>query len=316
MNAHTAQHFVLTMAVLAILAGQPVIQTVRADDPNALWDTSALVDASWDSATRSITAYNPAEHPDLAPGTTRTAISVSGWVSVLDANDLIAVTTDHAAAFQAFDHDGNEVLFDPNAVTPSPVRTWFLDDRAQVFSVELHLDPNQAYVASLSELTLTIEGLYGQPFTTIDLSVETTEDWVELVPRYRIHVEEVNAVDDTCHIVIREEITDVHSRSSRSFTPSDGIWGEEIASHRDPVRKFSDVDVIVHVGVVDADGNPVDGRRSTSSRGSNGVFTGTREFTFDNCPDTEGLRIRYTIAMDLYEMLIPLTLTEISIPGL
>ena len=316
MNAYPAWHFVRIVSTVMILAGLPAVGAAQASDPNALWEASDLFVASWESATLAITVYNPIERPDIDPLTRTHVITVAGNVHILDTNDLIAVSTTHATALQAFDQDGTEVRFDPNAPEKSPGRTWILGDKPKAFSVELHLDPNQAVPTSLSELDFTVEALYGQPFTTIDIPLEVTEEWIELVPRYRIHVEEVNVVDDACHIIIREEITDVHAGSSRSFDPNGHPW-EEMSCFGDVLYKFSEFDVVSNAKIVDTDGHPVrGGNRGSSSSGRDGMRTGTRTFTFYNCSDTEDFRIRYTIAMDLYEMPIPLMLTDISVPGM
>ncbi len=320
MNARRMPDVAGTMALVIVLVGLATSQAASAADPNmndALWDSSVLFAASWASATRSLTAYNPVERPDKDPEAFKTVLAVSGTVYILDTNDLIAVTTGNTRALQAFDQDGNDVRFDPNAPALPLGRTWTLGDQPQTFSVELHLDPEQPYVASLSELHFMIDALYGQPFATVDIPWETTEDWVELVPRYRIHIEEADSTDGTCHLLVREEIADVYRRAGDSFDPNDGPW-EEIPFYGHPPRDFGELDVISNVDIVDAKGNPVDGGgpRSMSSRLGNGMATVTREFTLYHPLGAEDLRIRYTIAIDVYEMPIPLTLTEIPVPGL
>lgn len=186
----------------------------------------------------------------------------------------------------------------------------------KAFSIELHLDPNQAVPTSLSELDFTVEALYGQPFTTIDIPVEITEEWIELVPRYRVRVAEVNSVDDVCHIIVKGEVTDVHSSGSYSFDPNDGPW-EERGCYGDVLR-FSDLDVISRGEIIDAGEAPSwsGGTISHSSRSADGGRDLTWEFTLHNCTGTENLLIHCTTAMAPYEMPIPLVLTDISVPGM
>jgi len=275
---------------------------------------SDLFEATWESATLSITAYNPVEKPDIDPLTRKNVITVTGHVYILDTNDLIAVSTIHATALQVLDQDGNEVIFDPNAVVQSPGHTWMLGDQPKTFSVELRLDPNQACPTSLSELDFAVDALYGQPFSTAILPLETTEDGTELSSRYRVRVAEANVVDDLCHLVIEEEIQGVSGVGIRSFDPNDGPW-EESVDPRGRARKITDlVDFIVTHEIIDAEGNLL--RNTGPSRYSLKMGTATFRLTLYDCTNTKGLYVRYTFAIGIYKMPIRLTLTDIPVPGL
>ncbi len=312
MNVCVRPLFIAAIVVICVGA----VSTTRADDPNALRDGMGLLTASWDSATRCITAYNPGARADLPEGTALTTIKVSGGVGVVDFNDLIAVATTHATALWALDGDGKAVLFDPNAVVRPSGNAWVLGDRPRTFCVELPLDLDQPYVASLSELAFTVDALYGDPFVTIDVPIEASEEWIELAPRYRIQITDVTHADDTCRFTVKEEILEVYSHVSWPFDPNEDHW-DETATASDVSRKVADFDVIDHVRILDTEGTPVlPGGLVRSWRLSGGMVTGTRTFTLYECASTEDLRIRYTIAMAPYEVPILLTLTDIPIPGL
>lgn len=147
----------------------------------------------------------------------------------LDTNDLIAVATTNANAIQAFDYDDNDVLFDPNAPVPSLARTWELGEQPKAFAVELPLDPNQTFPQSLSELDFTVDGLYGQPFTTVDLPLEATEDWIDLAPNYRLRIEEVNLLDGVCRVC--DGLHYLRFRAEFAFCPDGcGLKGHDLES--------------------------------------------------------------------------------------
>ncbi len=305
-------------AIAIVLIGTVTASTLWADDPNELRDGTGLITASWESATRNITTYNPSVRPDLPEGTALTTLKVSGSVEVLDFNDLIAVSTTHATALWAFDQDGDAVLFDPNAVVRPAGNAWVLGDRPKTFGVELPLDLDQPYVASLSELAFTVDALYGQPFATIDVPIEVSEDWIELVPRYRIRITDVNQSGGFCWFTIDEEITDVHSHMGCRFDPNFSGWDETTPrSPRGGIRRVTDYDFIDNVQVVDVQGNRVSVQGfHSASHPTDSTVTGLRQYTLYNCESLDAVRVRYTIAMDPYEVPILLTLTDIPIPGL
>jgi hypothetical protein len=208
------------------------------------------------------------------------------------------------------------VFFDLNIPEPNLGRTWMLGEKPKPFSVELNLDPDQTYPTILSELDFTVDALYGQPFATIDLPVEVTEDWIELAPCYRIRVDEVSMVDNVCHIVVKGEVTDVSGSGSYPFDPN--IPWDEHVSPRGTVYRLSDLDIISRTELVDTGETPSwsGGSNSHSNRSADGGRDLSWNFTLHNCTGTENLLLHYTIAMDPYEIPIPLTLTEIAVPGL
>ena len=284
-----------------------------ADDPNVPLEPSTAFVADWDSVTLAITGRNPIDA--LAR---REAITVSGSIYVLDSNDLIAISMTNTAPLWAFDQDGHEVLFDPNAVVAEPARTWELGDQPQAFSVTLTLDPNQPRPASLAELDFTVEALYGRPFRTVAFPAEVTDDWIELTPEFRVRITDANVAGDRCTVVIEEEITlDMHGMGRRSFDPNRGPWVEEPWPDGS-VDKLSDLDFLTDVYLCDVDGNPV-GNGGSSSRThsglATGVTTGTRKLTRYDCPSLEGVYVYYTFALDLYETPIHLRLSDIPVPG-
>jgi len=316
MNAHTRRHLIGTLIIVALLAGPPTVGTAQTEDPNTLWDASDLFAATWGSATLSVTTYNPSEHPDMAPQARKRVITVDGNVYPLDVNDLVALSTTHVTALRAFDQDAIEVLFDPNAVEQSPGRTWILGDKPSGFSLPIHLAPDQPCPSSLSELNFTVDALYGKPFVTLDLPVESTEEWIEAAPGFRVRVEEVNTVDDVCHIVVKGSITDVSGSGSYSFDPN-AVWEEHVSRQGD-VHKTSDLDVIYRVEIIDVGETPSwnGARKSGSSRSAEGGRELTYDYILRNCTGTENMLIRLNVVMYPYEIPIPLTLTEIPVPGL
>ncbi len=314
MNGYVARHFRLATAATMVLIWTMSIAAVQADDPNAVRDGTGLLAATWDSATRCLTAHNPKARPDVAEGTVQTTIKVSGSVEVLDFNDLIAVATTRATALWAFDQDGEAVLFDADAVVRPDGNVWVLGDRPKTFCVELPLDFDQPYVASLSELAFTVEALYGQPFTTIDVPIEVSQAWIEIVPRYRIQITKTDQLDDHCFIAVTEEVLDVSGSANGPFDPNAHYWDETADWYH--TSKVVNFDVISHAEIVDLEGRPVRSAHSYQGSSREGMLTQTREFTLNDCASLEELRIRYTIAMDPYEATILLTLTDIPVPGL
>lgn len=312
MNGNATLRLFLTLTSLAL------VPSAWADDPNVALEPSTAFVADWDSVTLAVTGYNPIGSPDGNPPVQREAISVEGNVYILDTNDLIAISTTNTAPLWAFDQDGHEVLFDPNAVVVEPARTWELGDQPQVFRVTLPLDPNQPRPTSLSEFDFTVEALYGRPFRTVAIPAEVTDDWIELTPEFRLRITDANVVGDRCTVVIEEEITlDIDGVGSRSFDPNLGPWVEELWPDG-RVNKFSDLDLLTDIDLTDVDGNRIGsgGSSSSSHRGmGTGVTTGTRKLTRYNCSSLEGVYVYYTFALDLYEAPIHLRLSDIPVPG-
>lgn len=307
MRPHTHQQGIPMILAAVLMTALTTIGTAQTDDPNALFA------ADWDSATLAVTVFRS----DDATPAVKNVVSVTGNVYIPDVNDLVAVSGTHAAAVQAFDQDGAEVLFDPNVVEPEPGRTWWLGTEPLAYSVAMRLDPNQLIPTSLSELDFTVEAMYAESYITVDLPLEVTTEPIELLPNFHVSVTEVNVAGETCVVATVATITDVSGRSTRSFDPNDGPW-EETILHSGRVITLSDLDVIYREAIVDADGNADTRIRGTShaSHSSGGVTTATARFTLRDCSDVEGLYLRYTIAMYPYEVPILLTVTDVAIPGL
>ena len=312
---HTLRAAICMFVAIHLVAG-PTLGPVALGSDAGLSDSSGIMVPSWKSVTLSLTTYNPTERPDQEPGKPEKVIAVSGQVHILDANDLIAVADANTAVLCAFDQDGQEVLFDPNAYPKDPNRAWMLGAAAKPFSTRMKLDPNQAAPSILSALDFTVDALYGQPFTFIDLPFAPTDDWMELFPGFRTLVEATSSQDGRCTCSIKEEIVGMGALSYRSFDPEDGVW-EERWPMSGLIFKLSDHDLIYHVDIVDLEGKLVQsGGGRMSAHGGGGVIETSREITLSQCTDTTTLQIRYTIAVDPYEAQIPLTLAQIPVPGL
>jgi len=312
MNVRTTTWLLLSLVSIFAAA------TARADDPNLPAALSSAFAADWDAVTLTVTGYNPSGSPADAAPPREEVITVAGHVHVFDSNDLIAVSTTNTTPLWAFDQDGSDVVFDPNAVAIEPARTWDLGERAKPFRVSLTLDADQVRPTSLMQLDFTAEALYGRPFRTVAIPVEVTEDWIELAPDYRVHVTETRVVDETAYVTLAEEIAfRIASSASRSFDPNDGPWVDHVFRNG-KVEPVSDYDYVARGYLGDIDGNEVGsggGFRHPHSGMSTGLTTGALELTVGHCPTLEGAYIHLTFALKLYATPIHLTLTDIPIPG-
>jgi len=233
-----------------------------------------------------------------------------------DANDLVAVSTTHAMALQAFDQDGLEVPFDPNAIVLELARRWWLGDEPRAYAVELHLDPNQAVPPLLSRLDFMVEALYAQPFATFELPLEVSAEPIVLLPNVQVRITEVSVANETCSVTTEATMTDISGTTDQTFEPEGGFW-DEYVSPRGRVFSLSDTDVIFRAAIVDSEGNQVrrGGSERHATRSSGGVVVATTSFVINDCPSAEGLYLRYRIAMYPYEVPIFLTLEDVAIPG-
>jgi hypothetical protein len=305
------------VAAVALAMSLTALGIAQADDPNALADPPALFAADWDTASLAVTIYNPAADPNGKGPARKDVVTVTGTVYPPDVNDLVAFSATHAAALQAFDQDGREVLFDPDAVVLQPGRRWWLDDRPVAYAVELYLDPNQTVPTSLSQLDFTVQALYAQPFTTVVLPLEVSVEPIALLGNFQVRITDVNVVGAICSVAVEATMTDISGTADRPFDPEEGYWDEHV-SPRGHVFIVSDPDVIFRAAIVDSDGNHVrrGGSESHSTRSSGGVVVATTGFVIHDCLSTEGLYLRYRIAMYPYEVPILLTLQDVAIPGL
>jgi hypothetical protein len=175
-------------------------------------------------------------------------------------------------------------------------------------------------------LGLTVDALYGRPFVTTEIPIEASDDWIELLPRYRIRNTGIEQDDNVCRFTLQEEVRDVNRYIDHPLDPNAGDWDETApASWHDFARpwwgdsgKPTDFDVITNIRIVNTQGQVV--ANTLVSYGSwelgAGMLKITRSFVVFDCAATGDLRLHFTIAMDPYEVPILLTLTDIAIPGL
>jgi len=304
MYPHGPQSSILALAVATCVGILTTPGSAQTDDPNALFA------AGWHSASLAVTI----DRPDGKSSAVKNVVSVAGHVYVPDANDLVAVSTTHAAAVHAFDQNGVEIHFDPEAVTLEPGRSWWLGRAPRLYRVELHLDPNQALPTALSRLDLTVEALYAESYMTVDLPLAVTEEPIELLPNCHVSITDVNVADEVCAVATKVVTANVFGSGTMSFDPNDGPWEETVI--RDHVLRMSDLDVVFRATLVDGAGRTVPAAASHRTQSSDGVTTGTTRLEVRDCTGLDGLYLRYTVAMYPYDVPILLTLTNVAIPGL
>lgn len=290
--------------------------TLALDANEVMWDSSSVFSSKWNSVALSSIRQNQLKHPEQAAKPKDIILSISGKIEILDPNNFIAMDAQNSVVCQALDGDGNEIMLQ-NVTSPFKlVHCWdLLDTSPRSFRLQLQLDPNQPVPTSLSQVDFFVYTLYGQPFATFDVPFEPMDDWLELMPGFRVFVEKAESQNGECWFVVKQEML------SGGFI--NGILREDydLCSSRFRTTFYrnafdlTDYDFVSAVVLVDAQGDPVPGQGHGyhATRGVVKIREDREQGSID-CGDGIAA-IRFNVAATPYKRVVPMTLTDITVLG-
>jgi hypothetical protein len=278
------------------------------NDPNeVLWDSQSVFSPEWESRIVSNIAKNPATNPLFENHPERT-IAISGNLKILDANNLLGINTEHSTLCQALDQTGNPIEVSNVPAPFQPRRGWhMLPSTPRPLSIELLLDPDQPMPTALSQVDFFVYSYYARSIVVVDVPFQASQDWIDLVPGLSVQIDGAEYEEEANRWRFHTR------RRNFSNTLTIGILTQDYT-----VTEYSlldRVDMICNMDFVDQLGEVVTsyGTRhiddvKARSRGHATAITGGY-FTWD-----QGIEfVRFTIALEPYHMIVPLTLTDIPI---
>jgi hypothetical protein len=218
------------------------------------------------------------------------------------------------------DQDGQEIyrVDSPSRsrsyrATEDALRLAAFTGRADEFSlsVGIPLEADQGYPSSLSRLEWSMKALIAETFTTVDIPFEADEEWVEVVPGLEIRVNEASATEGSYIYQIQA----VYDPNLVSYGTGGHwhFWSDEEL----PATLMMDMEML------NAAGEPVRGPNTSGGFGggtsSHSTDEGLMEATSngygrcDACGDVA--TIRFTFALDAYEVEARLVLEDVPVPG-
>lgn len=284
------------------------------------WDPAKHLVPFWESVRLDSEIENPDRNPEADPKGLR-QLAVQAGVELIDYENLIGIDRFERSVV-ALDQDGQEIyrVDDPlrsrfYQATEDALRLAAFSGRSDEFnlSVSIPLEANQGYPSSLSRLDWSMNALIAETSTTVDIPFEVSEDWVEVVPGLEVLVEVASATEGS-YIYKIQAIYDPNLASYGTIG-SWNFWPDQ----KLPAALMMDMEML------NAAGQSV---RDLTSSGSFGFGGGTssrlteeglREATSngqgrcDACGDVA--TIRFTFALDAYEVEAHLALENVPVPG-
>ncbi|MHC4207242.1 MAG: hypothetical protein ACYSTT_21510 [Planctomycetota bacterium] len=280
---------------------------VEPNDPN--WTPSDCFVAAWESVTFSSVLYNPEEDSDASGYESQQTLTISCNLYKADLRNLLSDTTFlRPSKVSAVDDQNNVYTEDyPDSffhvridTTPRPS---FLADRPAHLSLSFPMDPNAGYPVWFNKVSFSTEGLFAYAIRSAKVPFQASEEWIELLPDYRIMIEEAVLEEGRYSYVIKAKYEGPDSRpSSHVFLRDD-----------EPLPQYIDM------GMTFLDANGVDVRSYSGgfSGGSSGGGSGT-DYTMSgrsSCDACGGVAtIQFQFAVDPYIEEMVYVLYDIPVP--
>ena len=298
------------------------------EDPNAPWDPNTHLAASPRICALSAEYYTP-EYGDGSWIAFDRQIKLSGKIAVTDPNGLIGLSM-YPTDIRAWDAIGtpldpvsdeeNTPIYVPLEYAATiwlPEMTWTVDPVPYDFSLDLRLDADGAFPASLSRVEWSMNVLLSDRFENVDLPFAPTDDWVEIAPGLEVRIEETTVTDGRyeCRMQTRLDPNRVVHPDYRPRTS---------ATRRDEGYRWSDQTapeaVVIAIEVLDAEGTSVH-YQGSGTVGSRMISLSADDPTvitrleIGNC-DTCGQAalLSHTIAYAPYEQKVRLTMEDVTLP--
>jgi hypothetical protein len=282
------------------------------------WDPAEHLVPFWESVELQSQIENPARDPEADPNGLR-QLTVQAGVELVDYENLIGIDRFEMAVV-AMDQEGQEIY---RTDSPSMSRSYqATEDALQLaaftgsadefkLSVGIPLEADQGYPSSISRLEWSMNALIAETSTTVDIPFEVGEEWIEVVPGLEVLVAEASATEGS-YIYKIQAIYDPNL-ASYGNTWHWHFWADEEL----PAALMVDMEML------NAAGEPVRGPNTSGGSGggtsSHSTDEGLIEATSngygrcDACGDVA--TIRFTFALEPYEVKAQLVLEDVPVPG-
>lgn len=303
--------------VLPFDHGTALGRCLMSDDPNeVMWNGADVLAVDWDDVALTEIARNQDRYPGHDPNESTVVISLSATVDILDASNLIGIDTGTAVVCQVLDEQGVAVpLTDP--LSPfEPSFCWdILSQTLTQIGLQFQVDSAQAIPSRLSQVDFYMYLLESDFLETIEVPFEQMDDWVELIPGFEMIIETVTVEEGQWAYTIKERRT-LDSSMEGILTPGT-IHCEEIDVMEFHRHSFplTDQDLIFNRRIVDSEGNLALRGNHNSHSGSGSQGERLDVFRSSGTGVHNIAAIQYVIATSPYTRIVPLTLTDIPVPG-
>ena len=298
----------LVMGSLCLADIEPEVTEVviEPNDPN--WTPSDCFVPAWETVTLYTVLSNPDEVSNARGYESHQTLTISCNLYKADLRNLISDTSFlRPSKVRAVDERNNVYTYDnPDSffsihidTTPLPP---FLADRPERISLNFPMDPNAGYPVLFSQVSWSLKGLFAHAIRTVKVPFQASEQWIELLPDYRILIEEAVLEEGKFSYVIKAKYEGPDSLpQSYLFL----IGDEPVPQYMDMGMTFLDA---TGVDVRSYDG----GGFSSSSSGSNTDYTFSGRGSCDACGGVT--TIQFQFAVDSYIEEMTYILCDIPVP--
>ncbi|UCD49226.1 MAG: hypothetical protein JSW27_17045 [Phycisphaerales bacterium] len=306
----------LWVVVLGVCALRAVASAQGGAD--GVWDPAEHFTPFWDSVELENRIENPARNPQADPNGRR-QLAIRAGVELIDYENLIGIDR-RERNIVVQDRDGVEIYRAdntgisrsyraPEGILPRIGIGEWADEFS--FSLSVPLDPNQGYPRSIGRLEWSTNLIIGETFMTVDIPFEPNETWIEVVPGLEVLVEEATVTEGRYAYRIKA----IYEPNLVSYGAT-GHW------HFRGDERLPD-SLMLEMDMLNADGESVfdlsSGGGYSSGSSAHGIEGGLMEANShgtgrcDACGDVT--TIRYTFAVNPYELVAPFVLEDIPVPG-
>jgi len=280
---------------------------VASNDPN--WTPSDCFVPAWETVTLSTVLSNPEEDSSASGYESQQTLTISCNLYKADLRNLLSDTTFlRPTKARAVDDQNNVYTYDNPSrffsihidTTPLPS---FLPERPAHVSLSFPMDPNAGYPVWFSQVSFSTEGLFAYAIRSVKVPFQASEQWIEILPDYRIMIEEAVLEEGKYSYLIKAKYEGPDSRpSSHVFLRED-----------EPLPQYIDM------GMTFLDSNGVDvrsygggGSFGSSGGGSDTDYTMSGHGSCDACGGVT--TIQFQFAVDPYIEEMTFVLYDIPVP--
>ena len=278
--------------------------------PNDLnWTPSDCFVPAWERVTLSTVLSNPDEVSSAGGYESKQTLTISCNLYKADLRNLISDMAFFMPSKVSAVDEQNNVYTNEDTdsffhvridTTPRPS---FLPEMPAHVSLSFPMDPNAGYPVWFSQVSWSTKGLFVYAIRTVKVPFQSSEQWIELLPDYRIMIEEAVLEEGKYSYVIKAKYEGPDSRPSNYvFLRAD-----------EPVPQYIDM------GMTFLDAKGVDVRSYSSSGGfSSGGGGSDTDYTFSgrgSCSACGGVTtIQFQFAVDPYIEEMLYVLYDIPVP--
>jgi hypothetical protein len=306
----------LAAALLVLIsvgvAVEPEVSEVVIEPNDPAWGPSDSFVPAWKEVELSTRLSNPDEVSGATELNSTQSLQISFNMYKGDLRNIISDTGFlRASSAQAVDEQNNAYTMEGRApslridTTPSPS---FFADRPANLSLNFDMDPNVGYPTWFDQIDFTVEALFTRAIRTVKIPFEASDEWIEILPGYRVQVEEATVEDETYSYRLNTRSDSPESRPTSSLFR---LGRDEDISNAMP--KYMDMGLTF----LNADGADVISISQGSSRSSSGSGSDT-EYVMSgkgSCSACGGVTtIQFEFAVDPYIAQMFYQLNNIPVP--